>query len=242
MAQLDSAGTGLAERLRTTADTVERAAQQGADLVVLPEQFLTGSQGGEGLDSHDPRLLGLAPASAASGPAVATGFCERDNGHAYNSAAYVSDGQIDALHRKVALVAEPPFEEHRRYDRGDRVAAFDTPHGRCSLLICNDLWEPSLPEAAARDGAGLLIAPVNSVDRFDGVDDLHAAWSAISIAYALLLHCHVVFVNRVGVAGPVRFWGGSQVVAPGGRVIAAAPRYEEALVFADLELTAVGSR
>ncbi len=40
-----------------------------------------------------------------------------------------------------------------------------------------------------------------------------------------------VFVNRVGFEDGVNFWGGSRIIAPGGALVAAAPFFDECLVF-----------
>jgi predicted amidohydrolase len=48
-----------------------------------------------------------------------------------------------------------------------------------------------------------------------------------------------VFVNRAGEEPGMRFWGGSHVYAPGGTLLAEAPRDEPALECADLDLDAV---
>jgi predicted amidohydrolase len=46
-------------------------------------------------------------------------------------------------------------------------------------------------------------------------------------------------VNRVGAKGELVFWGGSQLVDPGGRTVAEASLYTEELVTADVGLADV---
>jgi predicted amidohydrolase len=57
-----------------------------------------------------------------------------------------------------------------------------------------------------------------------------------------MLECFVVFVNRVGDEAGFTYWGGSHIVDPWGDVVAEAPRHEEALVFADIDLARVAVR
>ena len=46
----------------------------------------------------------------------------------------------------------------------------------------------------------------------------------------------MVFVNRVGVDESISFWGGSEVVGPGGDVRFQAPLYDEGLFLVDVDL------
>jgi predicted amidohydrolase len=52
----------------------------------------------------------------------------------------------------------------------------------------------------------------------------------------------MVFVNRVGTEGKLRFWGGSHVVDPWGNVVAEAPLNTEDLLTVDIDLDAVRQR
>ena len=52
----------------------------------------------------------------------------------------------------------------------------------------------------------------------------------------------VVFVNRVGVEGDLRFWGGSHVVDPWGEVVAEADEGVEQVLTVDIDLTDVRRR
>ena len=54
--------------------------------------------------------------------------------------------------------------------------------------------------------------------------------------FAQYLTLHVVFANRVGHEDGIGFWGGSEVVAPDGTVIARAAEFAEELLVADLDL------
>jgi predicted amidohydrolase len=56
---------------------------------------------------------------------------------------------------------------------------------------------------------------------------------------ARLLQVVVVFVNRSGVEGELRFWGGSRVLGPRGDELARAAGDAEELVVADVDLGAV---
>jgi len=137
------------------------------------------------------------------------------------------------------------FEEHKHFSPGPALRAFDTRLGRTAVLICNDAWQAPLAYVAAHDGARLLIVPAaSSLESADGTDpaELERDWGDLLRFHARFLQAWVVFVNRVGDEAGVTFWGGSRVIDPWGRVVAQAPRGEEALVYADLDVSAVRRR
>ena len=53
--------------------------------------------------------------------------------------------------------------------------------------------------------------------------------------YARFFSVYVVYANRVGYEDGVHFWGGSQVVAPGGNTVAKAGYGTEELLVATIE-------
>ena len=57
--------------------------------------------------------------------------------------------------------------------------------------------------------------------------------------YAQLTTSFVVFCNRVGVDESISFWGGSEVIGPGGEAVFSAPLFDEGLFFADIDLADV---
>jgi predicted amidohydrolase len=110
--------------------------------------------------------------------------------------------------------------------------------GPAGIAICEDLWHASVPYLYGTTGATTVFAPSASPGR--GVaegGDLGTAESCrlMDRFYAQYLTMYVVFVNRVGHEDGIAFWGGSEVVAPDGTVVARAPDFEEKLVVADID-------
>ena len=211
---------------------LERAG--GADLVVFPELFLGGYAGGP-----DAAVSAEEAASLAGGATVLLGFHERDGDAIHNSAAYVERGSLLRVQRKLYLVGYEPFGEGARFAPGEELHVFDTELTRTAVLICNDAWQPFLPPLAVQDGAEILLVPAASST---AVPEAEAYWRELTRFYARMLECFVVFVNRVGIEGDFTFWGGSHVVDPLGEVIAEAPRMDESLVIAEIELERVAER
>ncbi|MDP8977799.1 MAG: amidohydrolase [Actinomycetota bacterium] len=228
-------------------DAIAQARGEGADVVVFPELSLTGYGVGQvdrdlDLDVDDPRLLALAEQAGDGG--VLVGFQEGGHVlHSYNAAAYFEGGEFRHLHRKLYLPTWGIFEERKHFSPGQSLRAYDTRWGRMATLICNDAWQPQLAFIAAQDGARLLFMPSTSAQiPSQEAWSNETYWRDIARFYARMYQCFVVFVNRVGQEGPMRFWGGSQVLDPWGEIVAEAPHDTEAVVVADVDLAQVRRR
>ena len=219
----------------------DRARREEIELLILPELALTGytlkdmvPAVAQRLDS--PLIRKLCAASRDF--ALVFGFVEESEDYRFfNAAAYVEEGAIRHVHRKVYLPTYGMFEEIRYFAAGDRIRSFETRFGRAALLICEDLWHPSTAYIAAQDGCDLLVGLACSPAR--GVHDegdLYSAkaWQTLNRMYAHFFAQYVVFANRVGYEDGIGFWGGSEIVGPDGEVVAAAPRFEEELLIATL--------
>lgn len=245
LAQVNCAFGDVEANLETARHAIDRAASEGADLVVFPELILHGYPLGPydaslAIAAEDERLLKLA---ALDGPAVVIGFHEDAGPHTYNSTAYVEDGRVLHVHRKLYLPTYDIWEEHKHFSPGTSLRAFGTRHGRMGLLSCNDAWQACPPFVLAQDGAEVLFVPTNSVDtRAPDLLDTQDYWRDVLRAVARLNELWVVFVNRVGHIGDLEFWGGSSLVDPAGQIVATAPIKEESLLVADLDVSAARRR
>ena len=238
LAQLDVRLGDLEGNAQRAREAIADSRAGGAELVVFPELFLCGyALGGvAGETSREAAgVAGLVPDSTAA----VLGFHERSGSETYNSAVYAAGGKAVHVHRKLFLVEYPPFDEGAHFTPGSELRAFDTPHGRLAVLICNDAWQPFLPYLAVLDGARVLVMPSASSR---AVPEAEEYWRELTRFYARMLQCYVVFVNRVGTEAGFAYWGGSHVVGPLGELVAEAPVAEEALTFAELDLARVEER
>jgi predicted amidohydrolase len=248
LAQVDSALGDVDANVGHAERAVAEAVVDGADLVVFPELHLTGySIGGlpddVSMRADDARLARIA--RRAGGAGVLAGFVEDGPGiHTYNTAGYFAGGELVHLHRKLYLPTYMSFEERKHFSPGPNLRAFPGPGGiRMAALICNDAWQPQLAFLATQDGARVLLVPAASAQsNFPEHYDSRAYWRDITRFYARMFQLFVVFVNRVGTEGDLRFWGGSHVVDPWGEIVAEAPEGEERLLTAEIDLFDVRRR
>ncbi len=229
-------------------EVIDRARKQGMQLLCFPELSLTGYV----LKDLVPDVAMVAKEdnpvmsellSASRDLDIVIGFVEEDHRHRYYIAsAYLSKGQILHIHRKVYLPTYGMFEEGRYLAPGNRLCAFDTAFGRVGLLICEDFWHMSSPYALWLDGADLLLLMSASPGR--GLSPEAALGSSRSVElinqiYATFLTDFVLHCNRVGFEDGLNFWGGSTVYGPDGKLVAQAPYFEEALLLATLDMSAL---
>ncbi len=216
----------------------------GADLVVFPELSLTGyflkdmvSTVALRLDAPEVKKLKDLSRSVA----LIAGFVEETSDYRfYNSAVYFEDGDIRHVHRKVYLPTYGLFDEGRYFGRGDRIRSFESKFGRSAILICEDMWHPSTVYVAALDHAVTIFCP--SVSPLRGISDGQEQdnnaryWELLNTMYAQTFSMNIVYANRVGFEDGVGFWGGSEILDPGGTRLAKAKYYEEDLIAAEINL------
>ena len=221
---------------------IRRAHQAGAALVVFPELSLTGyylkDLAGElAVRADDDALRPIVEASRDID--VCAGFVERGpDARLHIAQGYWSKGKLAHVHRKVYLPTYGIFDDGRYFGPGDRFEVFQSRVGPAGIAICEDLWHVSVPYLYGASGATVLLSPASSPGR--GVaegGDLGTAASCrlMDSFYAQYLTLYIVFVNRVGHEDGIAFWGGSEVVAPDGTVVARAPDFQEQLLVAEID-------
>jgi len=247
MAQVDVQLGDIDANVARAERVIAEAVTQGTDLIVFPELHITGySIGGVDEDlsiaPDDDRLIKLS--KAAGRAAVLLGFVEAGQGvHTYNSAGYYLGGELVHLHRKLYLPTYRSYEERKHFTPGPSLRAFETEYGRMATLICNDAWQPPLAFIATQDGARVLLVPTASAQSsFPRRYDSAGYWHGITRFYGRMFQLYVVFVNRVGVEGKLRFWGGSHIIDPWGDVVAEAPLVSEHVSTAVVDLAEVRRR
>ena len=247
IAQCSPALGAFKRNLAMHQEWIARARTAKADLVLFPELALTGYYvkdlaGDLACAATDERLAPIADASRDID--VCTGFVERGaDARLYIAQGYWSKGRLVNVHRKVYLPTYGIFDDGRYFGPGERFEVFASAAGPAGIAICEDLWHVSVPYLYAATGATIVFSPASSPGR--GVaegGDLGTSESCrlMDRFYAQYLTLYVAFANRVGIEDGVSFWGGSEVVAPDGTVVARAPDFEEHLLMAEVDPALVG--
>jgi N-carbamoylputrescine amidase len=109
-------------------------------------------------------------------------------------------------------------------------------------LICWDQWYPEAARITALKGAEILFYPTaigwSTAQTQDVNDEQYGAWQTIQRGHAVANGVPVVSVNRCGLEqnGAMKFWGGSFVTNPFGRVLYQAPHDQEVVHVLTLDL------
>jgi N-carbamoylputrescine amidase len=183
-----------------------------------------------------PTVDRLAAHAAALGLVTLPNLLERQGDRYFDSTPAIdADGRLIGRARMMHVAEMPGFHEQFYYAPGDTGAVVvRTAAAAIGIAICYDRHYPEHMRALALAGAELIVVPNAAVEG----EPLELFEIEIRAA-AFQQQLFVALVNRVGEEGDARFAGRSLVADPHGRVIARAPHGEDALVFADLDLSLV---
>ncbi|MFQ5423986.1 MAG: nitrilase-related carbon-nitrogen hydrolase [Phycisphaerae bacterium] len=179
----------------------------------------------------------LRAKAAEHGVVVVANLFERDGDATYDCSPVIdADGRLLGRTRMVHIAEYPCFHERGYYAPGDTGApVYETRVGRIGVAICYDRHFPEYMRALALGGAQLVLIPqAGAVDEWpEGLYEAELRVAAFQNGYFTAL------CNRVGAEERLTFAGESFVCDPAGRVVARAPRGEDHILYADIDLDAV---
>ncbi len=222
---------------------INRAEEDGLDLLLFPEMALPGYPA-EDLNLRPDFIAAVAAALesiAADVPGdlvVLLGFCEAGDGErhrAHNSMAVLRGGQVETIYRKHRLPNYDVFDEERHFTPGNEPAVVDVAGTRVGLSICEDGWYEGPPiTAEAEMGARLIVnASASPYYQHRGRER-----EPIFAARAVANRTYVAFCNLVGGQDDLVFDGQSFVLDPRGEVIARAKQFAEDLLVCSIPIEA----
>ena len=222
-------------------ETLEEAAQRGADVAVLPELPLNAwtpatqeprDDDAEPMDGPRATIQRNAAREAKIG--LVGGIVHRDGTTGRRtSRALIIDraGEITGTYEKLHLPEEPGFWETSHYDPGDAPPrthdAFGMPTG---VQLCSDTNRPEGTHLLAAQGAAAVLIPRATEEA------TYQRWKLVFRANALTSCCWVVSVNRPHPEAGVAIGGPSVVVDPRGEVVV---ETTDRLALATLDMAAV---
>lgn len=236
---------------------IDRAAGEGATLVCLPEITLLrypadtpagpnpGDTAEELLDG--PTFALAAEAARANGVFVHASLYEKAtaaDGLGFNTAILVSpSGELAGRTRKMHIPISAGYYEDTYFRagpaEGNPYPVYD-PEGlgaRLGMPTCWDEWFPEVARSYSLGGAEIVVYPtaIGSEPVFPAFDT-QPLWQQVIVANGINSGLFMVVPNRIGDEGAVTFYGSSFISDPYGRVLVQAPRDEEAVLVADLDL------
>lgn len=210
------------------AATLERLRGEGVQLAVFPEAFLTGYCVASHADAEaiaipmtHSAIKSLMDECNRLGIMAVIGFAEADGRFLHNSAVLLEPGEQPRFYRKTHL---PELGLDRFVVPGRELPVFETQIGRIGILICFDQRAPEPARVLALAGAEVIVLPTNWPEG--------AETSAEHVCIVRAAENRVFFItsNRVGEEAGFRFIGGSKIIDPTGRVLAAAGATETVII------------
>jgi predicted amidohydrolase len=202
-------------------------ADWGADLLVLPELFLSGYNVGPRLPAwgeaaDGPFARRIAALAKAHGIAILYGYGEMADGVLYNAATcFGADGARLGGHRKLVM---PPGMETAYFSGAAGYQTFELGGFKVAILICYDAEFPENMRAVAQMGAELVLVPTA----------LGQQWGVVAQkvipSRAFENGVFVCYANHAGVENGLTYLGQSCVVSPWGKDLARAGAVPEFLV------------
>ncbi|MES1924808.1 carbon-nitrogen hydrolase family protein [Salinisphaera sp. T31B1] len=249
--QMNSLGE-VAPNLARAADLLRHAADQGATLAVLPENFaLMGAHETDKLGVAEPDGAGngatpiqdfLAETAAELGLWIVAGtipLASPEPDRVYAACLVYDDrGQRVARYDKIHLFdvglpdSREAYRESATFVAGEIApVVLDSPFGRIGLTVCYDLRFPELYRALSAAGAEIIVAP-SAFTHTTG----RAHWHVLARARAIENLVTLVAPNQAGHhASGRRTYGHSLVVDAWGQVIAEARSEANEVVIAEID-------
>jgi len=236
VAQMNCKLGDVQTNVRRIRDLVQKIQRKEVHVICLPELVTTGySLGQKWVDLAEPvpgpTTERLGKIATEFGFYLIAGMSERDleSNRIFNSAVLIEpEGQVIGVHRKVHL-----WDEERRYfTAGKEFRVFKSKVGTIGIGICYDLDFPESARILALSGAEIIFFPSAYMRPFENYADTYARSRATENGV------FVCFSNRIGRESRLVFFGRSQIVSPGCRILARAQSLES-FAMARLDLDSI---
>ena len=244
LAQINPTVGDLDGNVARIAATIDAARDAGADLVAFPELAVCGYPPEDLL--LKPRFLADSRAALDAvvphthGIAALVGFPNTKGAKACNAAALIHDTTLVGIYHKIELPNYRVFDEKRYFEPGAGCLVFELNALRVSVTICEDVWvEGGQPEHyAVRNGAGVILNLSASPYHTGKLEERRH----VLARFARRTGAYLCYCNLVGGQDELVFDGGSLILSPNGEPLAAAHRFEDDLLLADLSVDQLATK
>lgn len=229
------------ETLEKVGRMVHEAAQNGAQIVALPEMFncpysrpyfRTMARLG-----HEKTVAAMSRWAKDNSIVLVGGSIPEVDGDKIYNTCFVFDenGQQIARHRKVHLfdidIPGMRFSESATFTPGDQVTVFDTKYGKMGVAVCFDIRFPELFRAMAVRGAQIIFLPAQF-----NMSTGPTHWEMSLRSRAVDNELFVVGASAARYDGfDYECWGHSTVCDPFGDVVTACDEREQ-ILYATVDL------
>ncbi len=235
LAQLNPTMGDLSGNAALARKAWEAGRAAGANMVALPEMFITG---------YNTQDLVMKPAfhqaaiamierlalDCADGPALAIGGPALEGAGLYNAYYILKGGQVRSTVLKHHLPNETVFDEERLYQAADMGGPYAVDGVRIGSPICEDAWFEDVAETHAETGAEFLLVPNGSPYYRNKME----VRQNLMVARVVETGLPLIYLNLVGAQDDQVFDGGTFALNPGGALALQMPVFEAGIAHLDL--------
>lgn len=256
-----SCSKDVQENINKAEKMVREAADNGANIILLPElferQYFCQEKRYDYYDyalplEKNPAVNRFKEVAKELGVVIPVSFYERDIDRLFNTVAMIdADGSVLGIYRKTHIPDDHFYQEKFYFTPGDTgFKVFDTRYGCIGVGICWDQWFPETARCMAVQGAEMLLYPtaIGSEPILDVDSSGH--WRRVMQGHAAANLMPVVAANRIGVetvepckenagqSSSLDFYGCSFIADATGDIIASA-KQEETILYGEFDLDAL---
>ena len=240
----------IENNLKKSINLIEKAAEQGANIILLQELFQTPYF----CIQYDEEIFKLAQTFENNSlinemsevakkhkVVLPISFFEKDHNAYFNSIAVIdADGKVLGKYRKSHIPDGAGYLEKYYFNPGDTgFKVWKTTYGKIGIGICWDQWFPEAARIMALKGAEVLFYPTAIGDEIMSTYDSSEAWQTVMQGHAAANIMPVVASNRIGsesVKGQVNgFYGKSFICNRSGKIISEASKDKEEIILAEID-------
>lgn len=245
-------------------EELEKAYEKGARVIVFPELCLTGYTCNDLflqellLEESKEQLLRIADATEGRDALVIVGLPVERDGKLYNVAAVLQDGSVLGMVPKTNIPMYAEFYEGRHFTAGNRETVSyyldgeEIPFGtnllfECTNLpglvlgceICEDLWVADPPSTSHALMGATVIANLSASNETVGKDAYREL--LVKSASGRLICGYIYCSAGEGESTQDLVFGGHNLIAENGTILAQSRRFVGETVYGDLDLGRIRS-
>lgn len=256
-----SCSRNVEENINKAERMVRVAADNGANIILLPElferQYFCQEKRYDYYEyalplDENPAVNRFKEVAKELGVVIPVSFYERDIDRLFNTVAMIdADGCVLGIYRKTHIPDDHFYQEKFYFTPGDTgFKVFNTRFGCIGVGICWDQWFPETARCMAVQGAEMLLYPtaIGSEPILDVDSSGH--WRRVMQRHAAANLMPVIVANRIGEetvepckenagqSSSLDFYGCSFIADATGDIIASA-KQEETILYGEFDLNAL---